>query len=68
MIKLYLKRRLDIDLQLIRKDYDAFSDSQENKIFIEQKFQEFEENCYKLLTNKFWDLFFEKLFKEFLSL
>lgn len=35
-----------------------------NKIFVEQKFQEFEENCHKLLTNKFWDLFFEKLFKE----
>ena len=34
-----------------------------NSIFVEQKFKEFEENCHNLLTNKFWDLFFEKLYK-----
>lgn len=51
--------------QMYGKDVVAFKKQEGyNQIFIEQKFKIFEEDCHKLLTEKFWDLFFEKLFEQ----
>lgn len=32
-----------------------------NKIFVEKKFKEFEENCRKFLNKDFWSLFFQRM-------